>query len=153
MKTKTIITALFATAALAAAPLGMAAEKDHKHEGEHAGHDHDDDKGKKGPNGGILLHSVEPHVEFIVTKDRKAKILFIDDDNKVVAPGTQVVTATGGDRANPTRLTFAKGEGENANALVSDKEIPAGEHVDIVLQIKTAPDAKAVTERLTLHLH
>ena len=56
-------------------------------------------------------------------------------------------------RLLPTRLTFAKGEDENANSLVSDKKIPEGEHIDIVLQIKTAPDAKSVTERITLHLH
>lgn len=151
MKTKATITALFTIAALATAPAVMAAEKDHKHEGEHAEHDHD--KNKKGPNGGILIHSVEPHIELIITKDRKLKILFIDDDNKVVAPAEQVVTATGGDRSSPTRLTFAKGEGEDANGLISDKEIPAGEHVDIALQIKTSPDAKTVTERITLHLH
>jgi myo-inositol-hexaphosphate 3-phosphohydrolase len=151
MKTKNIITALITLTALAAVPLVTAAEKEHKHE--HADHDGDVDKNKKGPNGGILIHSVEPHAELLVTKDRKAKIVFVDDDNKAVAPDKQVVTAISGDRANPTRLTFAKGEGDNANALISDKEIPAGEHVDIVLQIKITPDAKTVTERLTLHLH
>lgn len=153
MKTKTIITTLLAITSLAIGPNVLAAEKDHKPGEEHADHDHDEDKNKKGPNGGILIHSVEPHVELIVTKDRKAKILFIDDDNKIVAPDKQVITATGGDRSNPTRLTFAKGEGDDANALISDKPIPKGEHVDIALQIKTAPDAKTITERITLHLH
>ncbi|RYD28572.1 MAG: hypothetical protein EOP87_19500 [Verrucomicrobiaceae bacterium] len=151
MKTKTIITLLSALTALAIGPHATAAEKDHKHD--HADHDGDVDKNKKGPNGGILIHSVEPHAELVVTKDRKAKILFVDDDNKTVAPDKQVVTAMGGDRANPTRLTFARGEGDDANALISDKPIPEGGHVDIVLQIKVAPDAKTVTERLTLHLH
>jgi hypothetical protein len=151
MKTKTIITAVVVLTALSAGPYVTAAEKDHKHD--HADHDGDVDKNKKGPNGGILIHSVEPHAELIITKDRKAKIVFVDDNNKAVAPDKQVVTAIGGERANPTRLTFSKGEGDDANALISDKEIPAGEHVDIVLQIKTAPDAKTITERLTLHLH
>lgn len=153
MKTKTIITTLIAAATLAIGPYAAAAEKDHKPGEEHADHDHDVDKNKKGPNGGILIHAVEPHFELTVTKDRKAKITFLDDDNKIIAPEKQVISATGGDRSNPTRLTFAKGEDENANSLVSDKKIPEGEHIDIVLQIKTAPDAKSVTERITLHLH
>lgn len=153
MKTKTIITALFAATTLAITPSAIAAEKGHKPGEEHADHDHDVDKNKKGPNGGILVHAVEPHFELTVTKDRKAKITFLDDDNKVIAAEKQVITATGGDRSNPTRLTFAKGEGENAKALISDKPLPAGEHLDVVLQIKTAPDAKSVTERITLHLH
>ena len=153
MKTKTIITTVIAAVTLAIGPHAAAAEKDHKPGEEHADHDHDEDKNKKGPNGGILIHSVEPHFELTVTKDHKAKITFLDDDNKVIAPEKQVITATGGERSNPTRLTFAKGEGDHVNSLLSDKAIPAGEHVDIVLQIKTAPDAKSVTERITLHLH
>lgn len=149
MKPKHLLTALLAIAALATAPVIRAAETADKKE--HADHDHDNEK--KGPNGGILIHSVEPHIELIVTKDRKAKILFIGDDNKPVASAEQTVTAIGGDRANPTRLTFAKGEGDDANALISDKPLPDGDHVQLVLQIKTTPEAKPVTERLTLHLH
>lgn len=153
MKMKMILSILCASVSLTLGSHVMAAENEHKHGEEHADHDHDEDKNKKGPHGGILIHSVEPHLELSVTKDRKAKIVFIDDDNKVVAPDKQVITAMSGDRSNPTRLTFSKGEGEDVNALLSDKALPEGEHVDVVLQIKNAPDAKTVTERITLHLH
>ncbi len=117
---------------------------------EEPGHNHD---GQKGPNGGQLIHSVEPHFEISITKERKARITFLDDNNKPIAPEKQVITATGGDRANPTRLAFAKGEGPEASSLISDKPVPEGGHVQLVLQIKLTPDAKPVTERITLHLH
>lgn len=141
-------------------PFALAAEKDHDHskesKKEHADHDHDDDDHddeKKGPNGGRLITSVTPTVEVITGKDRKLRIVFLDADKKPVAPGAQVITAAAGERANPTRLTFAKGEGEDAEVLVADKPLPDGAHVQLIIQIKVTPDAKTVTERFELHLH
>jgi hypothetical protein len=147
MKT-TITTTLLALLALAISPVAIA-QNQNKADKEQ----HDHDKEKKGPNGGLLVHAVEPHFEFFVTKDRKAKITFLGEDNKPIALAKQSISATGGDRANPTRLIFANGEGKDAGSLVSDKPVPQGEHVQLVLQIKVTPDAKAVTERITLHLH
>lgn len=150
---------MLALFAVFATPFAFAAEKDHDHskesKKEHADHDHDDDhdEAPKGPNGGRLIKSVTPAAEAIVGKDRKLKIAFIGEDQKVVAPAQQVVTASSGERANPVRLTFAKGTGEDANFLVSDKPLPEGAHVAVVLQIKVTPDAKTVTERFEVHLH
>jgi hypothetical protein len=42
---------------------------------------------------------------------------------------------------------------KDASGLVSDKPLPTGDHVPMILTIKTNPDAKAVTERFELHLH
>ena len=53
-----------------------------------------------------------------------------------------------GDRANPTKLAFAK----DGDKLVSDKNIPDGKELPVVLQIKTTADAKAVTEKFNLNL-
>ena len=152
---KTTTATLFALLALAISPMAIAQEHKHdKKDGkEHAEADHDHDKDEKGPNGGAIVHAVEPHFEIAVTKDRKAKITFLGEDGKPIVLAKQSLTATGGDRANPTRLTFAKGEGKDAESLISDKALPEGEHVQLVLQIKVTPDAKAVTERITLHLH
>ena len=148
MKTKTTTAFLLALVsfALLPAPAARADEKGKPH-------DHEHDEKEKGPNGGLLVHAVEPHFEITVTKDRKAVITFLDDDNKPLAPAGQIITAVGGDRANPTRLAFAKGEEKLAASLVSDKPLPAGEHMELVLQIKTGPEAKPVTARVTLHLH
>lgn len=102
----------------------------------------------KAPNGGRIIDSVKPNAEFLVTAEKKVEIRFLDDAGKVVAPAAQVVTVTMGDRANPTKLAFAK----DGDKLVSDKVIPDGKELPVVLQIKTAPDAKSATAKFTLNL-
>ena len=111
-------------------------------------HGHDHATKQAGPNGGRVVTSVEPHYELFVTPERKVKITFLGEDGKAVEAKDQTVTATGGDRANPTRLAFTKEGG----ALVSDKPLPAGTVVPLILQVKVAPDAKPVTERISLNL-
>ncbi|MES2707857.1 MAG: hypothetical protein V4726_14790 [Verrucomicrobiota bacterium] len=103
---------------------------------------------KAGPTGGKLLTGVEPHAEFLVTKDRKVEIRFIGEDNKVVAPAAQVVTVTLGDRSKPTKLAFTK----DGDKLVSDKAIPEGSDLPTVVQIKTDAKAKAVNVKFNLNL-
>jgi hypothetical protein len=118
-----------------------AADKDkHDHEHEHAA--------KAGPTGGKLITEVEPHVEFFVNKDKKVEIRFVDDDNKVVAPGEQVISVTLGDRSAPTKLSFTK----DGDKLISDKAVPEGNDLPTVVQIKAKPDAKSVTEKFNLNL-
>lgn len=130
--TTTLITLAFA----------FAAQAEDKHD-----HEHDHVK-KAGPTGGKLITEVEPHAEFFVTKDKKIEIRFVDDDNKVVAPGEQIVTVTMGNRKSPTKLTFTK----DGDKLVSDQVIPEGKKLPTVLQIKTKKGAKAVTEKFNLDL-
>jgi hypothetical protein len=110
-------------------------------------HDHEHEA-KAGPTGGKLITEVEPHVEFFVNKENKVEIRFIDDDMKVVAPGDQVISVTLGERSAPTKLSFTK----DGDKLISDAAIPAGENLPTVVQIKTTPDAKAVTEKFNLNL-
>jgi hypothetical protein len=109
---------------------------------------HDHEHGKAGPNGGKLITDVEPHAEFLVTKDKKIEIRFIDEANKVVAPAEQVVTVTMGDRSAPTKLAFTK----SGDKLVSDKTIPEGNELPTVVQIKAKAGEKAVTEKFNLNL-
>ncbi|MBC8011898.1 MAG: hypothetical protein H7067_17565 [Burkholderiales bacterium] len=114
------------------------------------GHDHGHSHAKKesGPNGGRLLTKIDPHAEFFVTAERKVRITFLDEQSKAVAPGTQVVVVTTGERAAPTVLTFAK-EGD---ALISEAALPAGNDFPTVVQIKLTPEAKVVVERFNLNL-
>jgi hypothetical protein len=133
---KQLLNSLLAGATLALLPTAFAAD----------GHDHA--KKVAGPNGGLVITAVEPHCELLVTPDRKLKITFLGDDNKPVALKEQSVTATGGDRAKPTKFTFVKADG----ALVSEQPLPAGDAIPLILQIKTAPEAKAVTKRVALNL-
>lgn len=152
--------------ALLGAPLAFADDKhDHSKESkeEHAEHDHDHDhdheheeehaKAKKGPNGGLLVETVTPAIEVSVDKDRKARIVFVDKDNKALPLEKQVITGTSGERSNPVKLTFTAGKDKDANVLISDKALPEGAHVPMILVIKATPDAKATTARFELHLH
>lgn len=117
---------------------------------DHEDHDHDHDHAEKiaGPNGGRVFTSVEPHLEFLVTEDRKVKITALDDHNKPIAIAEQSVRVTGGDRSNPTRLSFAK----EGTVLVSDAAFPAGNDFPVVVQIKPSGDAKSVMEKFNLNL-
>jgi len=146
--------------ALLGTPLAFAEDKhDHGKESkeEHAEHDHDHDEeehdAKKGPNGGHLVESKTFTVEVSVDKERKARLVFVDKDNKALPLELQVVTGSSGERSAPVKLTFAKGKDADANVLISDKALPAGAHVPMILVVKTTADAKAVTERFELHLH
>ncbi len=131
---KTLLTTLLT---LALALTVSAADKDK--------HDHET---KAGPTGGRLITEVEPHVEFFVNKDKKVEIRYINDDNKVVAPGEQVISVTLGDRTSPTKLAFTK----DGDKLVSDKAIPAGNDLPTVVQIRAKEGAKAVNEKFNLNL-
>ncbi len=133
----TLLTLAIAAFGLA---INVSAAETEKHDHEH--------EAKAGPTGGKLVTEVEPHVEFFVNKDNKVEIRFIDDDMKVVAPGEQVISVILGDRSSPTKLAFTK----DGDKLISDKAIPEGENLPTVVQIKTTPDAKAVTEKFNLNL-
>jgi hypothetical protein len=112
-------------------------------------HDHSHEKKEAGPNGGRIVASVEPHYEFFVTPERKVKITFLTEDNKATALKEQTVTATSGERSAPIKMTFTK-EGDS---LVSDKALPEGNNnPPIILQVKTTPDAKSVTEKFNVNL-
>lgn len=158
-------TRLLILLALLGTPVAFADDKhDHGKESkeEHAGHDHDhedddhghDEKAKKGPNGGLVVESKAGFsFEVVVDKDRKARVVFLDKDLKAVELEERSINGTAGERSNPVKLAFEKGKAPDENVLISDKALPAGAHVPLLLVIKPTPDAKAVTERFELHLH
>ncbi len=146
MKTK--ISMLLAVFGLAFSPALRAAD-DHEHkEGGKAEHAHEHAKKEAGPNGGRIVTATTPHFEFFVMDGGKVKITFLGEDGKAIALKDQSVTAVGGDRAKPTKLAFAK-DGES---LVSDKPLPEGKEIPIVLMVKTDKDAKTVTEKFNVNL-
>lgn len=139
----------------------QADDKDHKHE-EHADdhkhekkgdddHDHEEhahDHDIVGPNGGRVLHEVDPHLEFFVTDDRKVQITAVDGEGKAISLEKQTVRVTGGSRTNPTRMTFEK----KGDSLISTVAFPKGNNFPVVVQIKPKPDAKTVMEKFNLNL-
>ncbi len=150
---KTTIQLTIALFALFASPLAYSAEEhDHDHAKEEK-HVHEENV-TKGPNGGHVIESKAGFsFEVTVDKDRKARVVFLDRENKMIALSAQRVTGIAGERSAPTKLTFAKGVDKDADVLISDVALPAGAHVPLILSIKTAPDAKTVVERFELHLH
>lgn len=135
---------------------------DHDHSGHHHGETsdaagHEDQAGhhhgegvNAGPNGGhVVRSSADLAFEVVVDAQRRARITLLDDDGQAVAPGQWSVSGVAGERSAPVKLSFAADGG----ALVSDKALPSGAHVPMVLVIQPGPDATPVTERFELHLH
>lgn len=155
MKTKMkLTTTMFAMFAMFASPLAFAADDhDHSRETPEEHHEHEENV-SKGPNGGHVIQSTAGFaIEVTVDKERKARVIFLDKENKPAALGEQSITGIAGERSAPTKLAFTKGKEKDANVLIADKALPAGAHVALLLVIRTTPDAKAVTERFELHLH
>lgn len=147
-----LLTALLALALPAVADEKKGDKHDHKHDKKHKHddeHDHEHEEKIVGPNGGRVVTSTEPHFEFLVLDDRKLKITFLSEEGEAVAPGEAKVTAVGGERSKPTKFAFSEADG----ALVSDVALPEGDMVPLVLQVKVSPDAKTVTEKLTVNLN
>ncbi len=132
----------------------------------HVAHDHDGDgkpdhgpdedcthkrpKKVAGPNGGKIMTAPDFKNELFITKDRMVRITFLDDDNKPVAIGTQEVNMVGGDRSNPTMLTFSKAD--DGMSLISSGKLPEGIHIPIIITVKTKADANPARASLSLNL-
>ena len=159
MKTKPHTAALFLLAMIAS-PAAIAADgHDPDHDLEHAGASkeethHHEEHVTAGPNGGHVVESKAGFsFEVTVDKQRRARIVFLDKDNKPVALGGQSVTGIAGERSAPTKLSFARGKDADAGVLIADKPLPAGAHIPMILMVKTGPEAKTAVERFELHLH
>lgn len=101
-----------------------------------------------GPNDGRIIAAVEPRAEFLVLPDRKIQITFLDPAGKTIPPADQIVTVIAGERMSPTTLTFSK----SGNTLLSNATLPPGDAVPAVVQIKSTPKAKTVTEKFHVDL-
>lgn len=110
-------------------------------------HTHTHEEKKAGPNGGRLITSVDPHAEFFVTSDRFAQITFVDSEGVAIAPDGQAVSLIGGDRSNPTKLSFVPVGG----VLRSAEPLPDVPNLPIILSIKPASDAQTTRDKFYLN--
>ena len=110
-------------------------------------HDHKHEKKDAGPNGGKVITAVEPHLEFLVTKDRKVEITALTKDLKAGKLSGQVIAVTGGDRSKPTKLEFK----EDGGKLVSSNALPEGSDYPVSVSIKPNARGKAVYEKFNLN--
>jgi len=112
----------------------------------HDDDDHDHAQIIRSQSGGFSL-------KVTADKHRRARVSFLDAENKPVALVAQTLSGIAGERSAPTKLTFTRGTGADADVLISDQPLPATAHVSVILTIRTTPEAKAVTERFMMHLH
>lgn len=91
-----------------------------------------------GPKGGRLLENDSPRAEFLVEKDKTVTITFYDKDLKAVSPGEQVVTAIAEAKGGKTKIEFEK----KGDVLVSKTPLPEGNDYNVVVQLRSKPDAK-----------
>ncbi len=109
---------------------------------------HEHGKKEEGPNGGRVLTAVEPHLEFLVTKDRKVEITALTETLKPGKLSGQVIAVTAGDRSKPTKLEFK----EEGGKLVSSNALPEGNDFPVSVSIKPSASGKAVYEKFNLNM-
>jgi hypothetical protein len=136
---------------------------DHTHDGEHGhGHSHTQEKDdhhhsepdkdsksqkESGPNGGRLITSTSPHLEFLVIEDLNIRISAVKD-GEVVPIGDQIVTVIGGTRSSPTELKFSK----DGDSLISNQSFPKGKALPVIVAIKSTQESDPITEKFNLDL-
>lgn len=119
----------------------------HSHDGHsHDGHSHNTTKKDPGPNGGRILNTMTPALEFFVLEDRRVQITALND-LKPIPVNEQTATLTGGDRNNPTTLEFAK----DGDVLISDKPLPTGNNIPVILQVTNAPGTTPIMEKIQVN--
>lgn len=99
-----------------------------------------------GPNGGRLIASVDPNFEFLVQEDRKVRLTFVDGSARPIGVAAVSILLTCGDRMSPTELDFA----QTGDVLISEKPLPEGNLLPVVLTIKTTPSGDPVYEKFNV---
>lgn len=107
---------------------------------------HTHEPGTPGPHNGRLITSVTPNFEFLVKEDRTVQLTFVDQDIVPVSAPAATVSLVGGDRQNPTELSFAVDDG----VLVSSAPLPAGDIVPVILTLQMPGESEPVVERFNV---
>lgn len=105
---------------------------------------HQDHKAAAGPKGGTVVEIEPLQAEFFVNAERKVEVTFYDKKMKLVPPGGQVVNVVAETTLAKTKLALAK----KGDSFISNSALPEGDGYTVVLQIKTAPDAKVKNFRI-----
>jgi hypothetical protein len=100
-----------------------------------------------GPKGGKLLENAPPRAEFYVEKDHKVAITFYDANLKPTAVGEQTAVVWADAKNGRKKLEFEKRDG----ALISTTPLPEGEGYNVMVQLKSKPDAKAQNFKISYH--
>ena len=107
------------------------------------------EKKQAGARGGRLLENESPRAEFFVEKDKTVSLTFYDANLKPVPVTEQTATATAETKDGKKKIEFEK----KGDVLVSKSPLPDGDGYNVVLQLKSKPDAKPKNFRIRLQLH
>ena len=121
---------------------------DHSAGDAHDHHGHDDPARPPGPNGGRVIAGFQPPLELLVTDERRVRITFLGETGEPMPAAGQVVTVVAGDRANPTRLSFAR----DGASLLSSGPLPQGGLMPVIVSVAQGDGASPVRERFNLNL-
>lgn len=100
-----------------------------------------------GPNGGRIVTTEAPHVEFFVEKDRTVAVTFYDAALKPVAPGTQVISVIAEAKSGKAQFALEK----TSTGFVSKQPLPEGDDYTVVVQVRDAAGAKPKNYRVLFH--
>ena len=122
-----------------------ASQGSHTHEGEVDHHSH----AIPGPNGGKLIASVDPHLEFwMQPEDGHARITFVNDDIEPIDAVSLPMSLTMGDRNNPTTIEFE----QRGSVFVSTQALSAEGNPPVILEIGSTDGGEIHYERFHLNL-
>jgi len=88
-----------------------------------------------------------PRAEFLVQKDRSVAITFYDDALKPVAAVDQNAVIWANAKSGRVKLETEKKDG----MLISRQPFPEGEGYNVVVQLKSKPEAKAQSFKIKYH--
>jgi hypothetical protein len=100
-----------------------------------------------GPKGGKILNEDAPRAEFFVETDHTVTLSFYGADMKPVPVTTQSAVVYADAKSGRAKLEFEK----KGDALVSKTPLPSGDGYNVMVQLKSAPDAKAENFKVSYH--
>lgn len=106
-----------------------------------------DKKPTAGPKGGKILNEDAPRAEFFVEKDHTISLNFYGADMKPLAATTQAAVAYAEGKGGRVKLDFEK----KGDALVSKGPLPEGDGYNVMVQLKSDPNAAAKSFKVNYH--
>lgn len=107
----------------------------------------EDKKPIPGPKGGKILNDDPPRAEFFVEKDHTVTLSFYGADMKPVPATTQTAVVYAEGKNGRVKLDFEK----KGDALSSKAPLPEGDGYNVMVQLKSTPDAAAKSFKVSYH--
>ncbi len=102
-----------------------------------------------GPNGGKLVGTVPDQAELLISPEGIVTITFLNADKKPAAPGTRTAAVFAQLESGRKEIALER----KGDALVSKEALPTPEGYTLVVQTRSAPDAKPTNTRVAYEMH